>query len=422
MLIWLIVIIVTSIMFFCTLGSTSLNAIPLERLWRLREGAGRTARAVEYWITHSQQITWSLRVTSRISCVTLALILITLIEGRPLPFYAFIIALVIATFLVAFPGSLIPSAWAQLAGEKIALTMLPVIRVFGIIFSPILMACLFMVNLVLRLFGRDSISFKPLYLRSELDQCMGGFERTGKLADHEKRMIRHLFAFGDIRVSEIMTPRVAMQCLAEGETVARAIEMARAEHLSRIPVYRGRPDSVVGVLYAKDLLERWGQPGVDMAHVGGLAREPLFVPQTAKARTLFFEMLKKQMHIAIVVDEYGAAIGLVTMEDILEEIVGEIRDEYDSAEGPLCERVAEGLYHVDARLSVNDAREEIGVDIPDKEEYDTVGGFVCATLGRIPSAGEIVECGRCSIKVIEATVRGVGKLEIRVKRAAPAGT
>jgi len=413
MLIWLLVIIFLSIIFFCTLSSVALNAIPLDRLWRLREGGGRSAAGVEYWVTHSQQITWACRVASRISCVALALVLTTLIEGKPLPLYAFIIALLVTTILVAFPGSLLPSAWAQIAGEKIGLSLLPLIRILGVILTPLAVGCYAILSVILKPFGIATLIFKPLHLRSELEQCVGGLETSAKLSDEEKKMVRRIFSFGELEASEIMTPRVSMRCISEHETVARALELIRAEHLSRIPVFRGSPDSVVGVLYAKDLLSRWGEPGLETRRVGELAREPLFVPGTSKLVAVFLEMRTRGVHMAIVVDEYGGTIGLVTMENVVEEIVGEIRDEHDSAGDTPCEKVGEGVYRVDARLSVNDARRELGLAIPERGEYDTLAGFVYTLCGGVPVTGEVINWGGHSFKVLEATKRGVARLEIR---------
>ncbi|MEJ2745093.1 MAG: CNNM domain-containing protein [bacterium] len=313
MLIWILVIVFLSIIFFCTLSSVALNAIPIERLWRLREGGGRSARGVEYWVTHSQQINWACRVASRISCVALALVLATLIEGKPLPLYAFIIALVVTTILVAFPGSLIPSVWAQLAGEKIGLGILPFIRVLGVILTPIGVGCHAILNAILKPFGIAALNFKPIPLRSEIEQCVGRLEKSTALSDAEKEMIRRIFGFGGLEASEIMTPRIFMRCLSEDETVARAIDLIRVERLSRIPIFRGSPDRVVGVLYAKDLLCRWGEKGLESRTVREFAREPLFVPGTIKAPALFEEMCRKRVHMAIVVDEYGSAVGLETI-------------------------------------------------------------------------------------------------------------
>lgn len=420
MLIWILIIVFLSIIFFCTLSSAALNAIPIERLWRLREGGGRSARGVEYWVTHSQQITWACRVASRLSCVALALVLATLIEGKPLPIYAFIIALLVTTILVAFPGSLIPSAWAQLAGEKIGLSLLPFIRVLGVILTPIGVGCYAILNAILKPFGIAALKFKPLHLGSELEQCVGGIEKSTALSDAEKEMVRRIFGFGGLEASEIMTPRVFMRCLSEDDTVARALDLIKVERLSRIPIFRGGPDRIVGVLYAKDLLSRWGEKGFEERPVGEFAREPLFVPGTSRVPALFSEMCKKRIHMAIIVDEYGSAIGLATMENVIEEIVGEIRDEHDFPGDLPYKKIGDGVYEADACLSVHDARRELGVAIPERPEYDTLAGFIYAVYGAVPAAGEVIDWKGHSFKVLKATKRGVGRVEIRVgKHQAP---
>ncbi|MDD5556901.1 MAG: hemolysin family protein [bacterium] len=416
MLIWLLVLLLLSVTFFCTLGSGALQSIPLERLWRLREGGGRTAAGVEYWITHAQQITWSFRVVSRVSCVALALALMTAVSGEILPLYAFLIALIVATLLVALPGSLIPSAWAQMAGERLGLSLLPFIRVFGIVLTPLAAAGRSILNVLLKPFGVPPLTFATIHLKSEVEQCVGGIERSGRLNDEEKKMIRRIFAFGGLEASDIMTPRISFRCVDDGDTIGRAAELLRDEQYSRFPVCSGGTENVVGILHVKDLIAPLALEGGRERPVGEIMRAPIFVPEATKARDLFYEMRKRQGHMAIVVDEYGSATGLVTMEDILERIVGEIRDEYDTGEPKPYEKVAAGVYRVDARLSVSDAREELGLALPDRHEYDTLAGFVCSLLGRVPAAGESISWGGHTIRVLEATDMGVRRLEIRMAR------
>ena len=187
MLTWLSAAAFLSVVFFCTLGSAALQGISIERLWKIRQGGGRAAAGVEYWITHSQQIIWSFRVISRISCVALALLVASLIQERSLPPYVFIIALVASTVLIAFPGSLIPSAWAQLAGEKIGLNLMPLIRTIGAVLSPLSTGSQALMNLALKMLGRPPLRFSALPLRSELEQCMGGVERAGMLSEGSRR-------------------------------------------------------------------------------------------------------------------------------------------------------------------------------------------------------------------------------------------
>ena len=415
MIIWAIIFLLLGVIFLCTLVGAALRAIPVERLRLLREGGGKSAPRIEYWVTHSQRITWSLRVAIRVSCVAIALSMAAVIAGEGFSLFSFLFILFVTAFLVAFPGSLLPLAWGQRAGERIGLRLLPVIMLFGIMLAPIAAVCEWILNAMLRLFGRQPLRFKPISLRGELEQLVGGEKGAVRLDEEEKRMIRHIFKFGDTEVSEIMTPRVVMRCLSADETVERALDMIKAEHHSRIPLYKDSPDNIMGILYAKDILSLWSEEGVAGTLLGDLAREPLFVPETKKVDSLFAELRGKKIHMAIVVDEYGCTAGLVTMEDILEEIVGEIQDEYDSDEKGKYEEVGEGVYRVDARLSVGDAREELGIDIPEEEDYDTLAGFVCSVCGKVPAAGEVIDGEGCLIKVLEASRRRVIKLEIRKK-------
>ncbi len=413
MLSLLLVLILLGIIFFSTLGGAALRSIPIDRLRQIREEVGKNSSRVDYWVTHSQQITWALRVTSRISCVALALVLARVIAGDSFPIFKVVIALVVTGLLVAFPGSLIPLAWGQRGGERIGMRLIPVFRVFAVILAPISSVCRGVLNGALVLASKSPISFKPLSLKGELDQLIGDRKAAKRLDEEEKAMIRHIFKFGDMMAKEVMTPRISMSCLAEDDTVSRARQLIKEEHHSRIPVYSGNSDNVVGVLYAKDLLSHRREEGMEDINVGSLMREPIFVPETKKLDDLFSELRSKRTHMAIVVDEYGCTTGLVTMEDILEEIVGEIQDEYDIDEKGLYEKLGEGLYRVDARLPANDAREELGLNIPESEEYDTLAGFVCSLCGRVPAAGETVEWNGYIIRVLEASSRNVIKLEIR---------
>ena len=410
---WIVAIALLAAIFFATLAGTALRSIPVERLRALKESGGETAERIGYWITHSEQIVWALRVASRVSCVALALAVTAIVAREPFPLYAFFIGLAVTGLLVAFPGSLVPMIWGKRAAERVGLRLIPALRFFGTLLAPFITACEAAVNACLRIIGRPPLRFSPISLRGELESIIGEERNAAALDEDEKRMIRHIFEFGDTEVKEIMTPRLSMRCLGEGETVRRAVGMIREEHHSRIPVYRDSPDSIVGILYAKDLLDLWAKGGGLDTPLGALAREALFVPETKKVDELFDQFRRLKTHMAIVVDEYGCTSGLVTMEDILEEIVGEIQDEYDVEERPMCEPLGGGVYRVDARLPVAEAREEFGIDIPEGEGYDTIAGFVYAACGRVPAAGETIRHGAVTVKVLEASGRAVKRLEIR---------
>lgn len=416
MFIWLIITVLLGAITFTTLAGASLRAISIDRLRTLREEGGVNAARIEYWLSRSERITWTLRVTSMVFCVALSLAIATLFAGVSFTLNSFLIVFAVTAFIVAFPGGLIPLAWGTRSGEKIGLKVLPVLKFFGVVLYPFTSACETAVNAILRFRGRPPLRFTPISLTGELERIVGGGRNAGTLDEEEKKMIRHIFEFGDTEVREIMTPRVSMRCLSGDETVERALGVIGTEHHSRIPVYRDSPDNIVGVLYAKDLLTQWGRRKGRGTPLGDLAREALFVPESKKVDELFDELRREKTHMAIVVDEYGCTSGLVTMEDVLEEIVGEIQDEYDQDEKRLIETVDDGVYRVDARLTVSDAREEMGIDFPLSEEYETLAGFVYSLCGRVPAAGESIDWKGCAIRVVEASMMGVTKLEIIDKK------
>jgi putative hemolysin len=203
----------------------------------------------------------------------------------------------------------------------------------------------------------------------------------------ERRLIHSIFEFGDTVVREVMLPRPDMVAIEADATVDEAIQHAIEGGFSRLPVFEGTTDNIVGLVYLKDLVRR-ANAGSGKASVREAVREAVFVPEQKRVAELLREMQSKQFHMAVVVDEHGGTAGLVTMEDLLEEIVGEIADEYD-VETPGLERLPDGSLRVPGRLSIHDLNEELGVELPDTE-WDTVGGLVFNLLGHVPEEGETV--------------------------------
>jgi len=227
------------------------------------------------------------------------------------------------------------------------------------------------------------------------------------VADDQKQMIEAIFDLRETDAGAVMTPRTDIQGV---ELTARLDEVRTSlieEGHSRVPVYRENLDDIVGILYAKDLLpllEEGGSPRSGAAFdLKSLLREPMLIPESKDVLELLREFRATKVHLAIVVDEYGGTAGLVTIEDILEEIVGEIHDEYEEdAEGPGVEPLDDGRARVDARLPIDDLNDRLQLDVPEDEEYDTVGGFVLETLGHIPDVGESFESHGVKVTVEEA--------------------
>jgi putative hemolysin len=237
----------------------------------------------------------------------------------------------------------------------------------------------------------------------------------GTLLDEEKRMIREVFELGDTVAREIMVPRVDMEMLPDTLTVGEALPRFRTTGFSRIPVFHDAPDDVTGVALLKDLLGPMAA-GRTADPLGPLARQALFVPETKPILDLLQEMRAARNHMAIVVDEHGGTAGVVTIEDILEEVIGDISDEFDTEDRHLS-HIGENVWLADGRMPVEDANEKLGLGIPESEEYETLAGWVLSELGHIPAAGELVWSDGAEVRVQTVRSQRIARLRITL----PAG-
>ncbi|MHB8574146.1 MAG: hemolysin family protein [Dehalococcoidia bacterium] len=244
----------------------------------------------------------------------------------------------------------------------------------------------------------------------EMEESHGGIE------DDERQMIRNVFELEDTTVREVMVPRIDMTAVSATATIQDVAALIAARGYSRIPLYQESLDNIVGVIYAKDVLAQLAG-GAGDAGLTSIARPPHFVPETKRIDELLADLRARKVHIAIVVDEYGGTAGMVTFEDIVEEIVGEIEDEYDQSE-PAIVRTAEGDAVVDARESVYVLKELFDVEV-EPEDFDTVGGLIIHRLGRIPAANEAVDVDGLRLRVLSVAGRRIRKVRISRERAAP---
>jgi len=247
----------------------------------------------------------------------------------------------------------------------------------------------------------------------ELQKLVQVVEENAALEADEQKMIHGIVELGDRTVREIMVPRIDMVAVAADATVNEVLERIRASGHSRIPVYRESIDNVVGVLYAKDLLHQMPTMQLD-APVSGLVRPAYFMPETKRVDELLHELQEARVHIVIVVDEYGGTAGLITIEDLLEEIVGEIRDEYDVAEETWIEPVDDYTAVFDARVSIHDVNQTLPLNLDDSE-YDTLGGLVYARLGKVPAQGDEVHVDNALVSVLSTVGRRVHKVRVAVE-------
>lgn len=242
-----------------------------------------------------------------------------------------------------------------------------------------------------------------------------GDDRSSSLEEDEKRMIRGIFDLDDMSVREIMTPRVDLLALPSSASVAEAKAMFVSSGHSRIPIYGRSVDEIKGILYAKDFLDEAKVAGRSLDQ---LAHKPIFIPETKAVGELFNEIKRTRNHFAVIIDEYGGTAGVVTFEDIIEEIVGEIHDEYDSEEDIKSkpQLMPDGSIILEARTLISDVNEILDADIPDNDAADTIGGFVCSELGRIPDSGEEFAIpGKVKVSVLKADKRKIQTLKLTMQ-------
>jgi len=250
----------------------------------------------------------------------------------------------------------------------------------------------------------------PFVTEEEIKTLVDAGEEGGSIEEDEKEMIYSIFDIGDTLAREIMIPRMDVLALDVETPLPAAVDAVISLGHSRIPVYQGNIDNVVGLLYAKDLLRVWKEGG--QTSLRGLLRPACFVPETKKVDDLLAELQQKRIHMAVVVDEYGGVAGLVTLEDIVEEIVGEIRDEYDVNEESLYERVSDDEYLFDARIPLDDVNELLGLRLSSADS-DTLGGFIYGQLGHVPASGEKVSANATQFEVLTVAGRRIRKVRAR---------
>jgi CBS domain containing-hemolysin-like protein len=307
-------------------------------------------------------------------------------------------------------GLFVPRSIGRKHAKQVLLLMVFPLELITWITRPLVAVLFFLTRIVTAPFGADPRE-GALISEEDIKAVIETGEEQGVLDVEERDMLHSVFALGDKQVHEVMVPRTDIVAIDVNTAPQEVLESVVSAGHSRIPVYEGSSDQIIGVLYVKDLFRRLARGEKDVT-VRPFLRPAQFVPETKKVDDLLREMQKDKVHIAIVVDEYGGTAGLVTIEDIVEEIVGEIRDEYD-VERELVLPVSENEAVMDARVPFAEVQETFGIDSPEGvDEFDTLGGFVTHELGRLPKAGETVQ--RNGVKFVVESVDGrrVGRVRV----------
>lgn len=293
----------------------------------------------------------------------------------------------VAVALIILFGEVIPKSLAAKKPEPFAIFLGPALRVAYFLLFPAIAVLSLVSSAAIRLLGGQVTDQGPFVTEEEIQILLHMGERSGAVDKQEKEMIQGVFEFGDTLVREVMVPRIDMVCLPVNAPLQRATDLILKTGHSRIPLFEDRVDRIVGILYAKDLLQHWGHDELSLREI---CRPAFFVPETKRVSELFTELKKRKVHIAIVLDEYGGVAGLVTVEDLLEEIVGEIQDEYDREE-PDIHVVSPTETLMNARVNLNYASKLLNCDFA-ADGVDTLGGYIYQILGRVPEVGARVRC------------------------------
>ena len=321
-----------------------------------------------------------------------------------------IMAIVAASGVIAIFGVAIPHTWSAIAGERILNATLEVLLFFRYLLYPIIMIMQSLDLPVRRLAGMRENQSEADTIKQEILQAATDGAAEGTVASQEVEMIASVIEFGDRQAGSIMTPRTDIFALAlETHWVQACKEIVTAGH-SRVPVFSGDLDNIVGILYAKDLLGYI--ESAEPVELRSIMRKPYFVPESKSLKDLLQEFKTRRIHFSVVLDEFGGTAGVVTIEDILEEIVGEIDDEYDRAEPALMHRIDEKLAEVDGRMYIEDLNLAMGLTIPQDRDYMTVAGMVFSELGYIPKAGENVDAYGARFTVVGADERKITRLRV----------
>ena len=379
------------------------------------------ARAINLWLSHPERLNATIVISNTliIAAISSALALQFNSERINAPG---ILATIITLVMILIFGKLIPKAYASARSDKLVMRSLRILTALQWIMLPLVLPMATASLFVMKKFGGTGKRDRAI-TEEEIEYMVEEGEKAGVLEETKKEMIVSVFDLSETRVREIMTPRTAIDALSSEVTFDELMKVALDTGHSRLPVYQETIDHVVGIILVKDLLQyahhRGRIPGE--FSIGKLMRAPFFVPETKLIIEVFKDLKRSKNHMAVVIDEYGGTAGIVTLEDILEEIVGEIQDEHDTEEANFVE-ISNGVFHVQGSTNIYEFFDEFGIpedyfSPEDIQDADTIGGFVAQCLGQLPEAGQKLTIGNLQVEVLQITRHRVHLLAVHTANA-----
>lgn len=403
----LIIIVLLILSAFFSSSETALTTVSRMRILSLAEEGNSSAVTLLKVIDNKEKMLSAILIGNNIvniSVSSVTTILVTDLFGN----YAVSIATAILTVLVLIFGEITPKTLATINNEKLALRFASVVYWLMYILTPVIFLINKLSSLVMKLFRIDKSEKKSTYTENELKTIVNVSHAEGVIEADEREMLQNIFEFGDRQAKDIMIPRLDVCMIDVDSTYEEIMDVFQANRYTRIPVYENSTDNVIGIINIKDLLlYRHGES----FNIRNYLRQPYFTYEYKGLSDLLLEMKKASVNITIVLDEYGAASGLLTLEDLIEEIVGDIRDEYDYDEEDELRPINENEYIAEAHMKLDDLNDMLKINLS-SPEYDSVGGFIIEKLDRIAKSGDIVETPDVTLIVDSINKNRIEKVHI----------
>lgn len=330
------------------------------------------------------------------------------------------LATAIMTILILIFGEITPKLMARNNSAKIAESVSVIIYVLSILLTPAVYILIFISRLVGRILGINMTSPELMITEEDIISYVNVGNAEGIIEEDEKEMIHSIVTLGETNAKEVMTPRTSMLAFEGNKTINEVWDEILENGFSRIPVYNETIDDIIGILYVKDLMEHIKNGDLNLP-ISEFVRSPYYVPETKSIIEILKEFRTLKVHIAMVLDEYGGVVGLVTIEDLIEEIVGEIRDEYDDEEDSFYTKLSDNEYEVDAMTDIETINKDLELELPISEDYESLGGLIVTNLGRICNVDDEVQIDNVYLKVLEVDKMRVSKVFIRILEKEPEG-
>ncbi len=396
-------------------SETALTAFKSMDLEEIENTNPKTAKLLKKWLTKPNEILTAILLGNNIVNIlasSIATVVTLQIMGSKSG-NAVAVATISMTVVVLIFGEITPKIVAKTYSKKISGIVIGPIYVLSIIALPIIKLLMFITKIISRMMGVDIKHENLMITEEEIKSYINVGEAEGIIEEEEREMIHSIIEFGDTTAKEVMTPRTSIFMLDAESTIDEVWDDIIQSGYSRIPVYGEDLDEILGILYVKDLMIL-AKKGTTDIPIKNVLREAYFVPDTKSIVEILNEFRSKQVHMAIVLDEYGGTVGLATIEDLIEEIIGEIKDEYDLHEEDEIEKIGESKYRVDARINIEDLNKELELNIPESEDYESLGGYILDILGRVAEVEDVVELEGIKMKVLEIDKMRVVKILIEI--------